>query len=399
MKILNTILGLFLCLGATCVFASAQTATTSPTPASQELGITPNLAQGEVTELSPADLKLTLTTKHGAILVTLTPTTVYKRMPLGETDQKKAVPTTLAEIGVGDRLIAVGKVADDKKSVPARLIFVMSKADVAKKQAHDREEWTRRGITGKVTAVDAAANTISVAARTREGEKPITIIESNKATFLRYAPDSVKFSDAKVSSLAEVKVGDQLRALGNKNEDGLRYTPEEIVFGSFSMVAGAITAIDPAKGEITIKNLQTNLPMVIVTNKDSLLRKFPAEMAAMMARPNGTNGGPNSGSSTGPGGAPAGSAPAGQTNGPRRMGGDVDAMLERLPAVTLVELKKGDMIAVSSTKGSDPGRVTAIKLLAGIEAFMTAAAGPQRPGGAGQPPSMNLPGLDSIGLP
>jgi hypothetical protein len=72
-------------------------------------------------------------------------------------------------------------------------------------------------------------------------------------------------------------------------------------------------------------------------------------------------------------------------------------MIERLPLVTIAELKKGDVIAVSSTTGVDPARVTAIKLVAGIEALMTRAQGP--PGAGGQSPSLNLPGLDSIGGP
>jgi hypothetical protein len=403
-----------------CVFAFggmtlAQNTGAAPAAQAKLPGITANLAYGELTSISAADQKMTLKTDDGdEVLVVLSAATVYKRLPAGETSPTKAVATTFAEIGVGDRVVAVGTVAADHKSVPARQVIVMSKADVAKKHALEREDWNRRGITGKVTSVDVATNQIVVAARTREGEKPITIVQTEKAAFRRYAPDSVKFSDAQTSSLAEVKVGDQLRALGNKNDDGTQYTPEEIVFGSFAMVAGAITAIDPVKGEITIKNLQTNQPMTIVTNQDSLLRKFPAEMAAMMARGQGGNGAPGNGApgngapgngapgNGAPGnGAPGNGAPgngAPGNGGPRRMGGDFDAMLERLPAVTLADLKKGDIIAVSSTKGSDPSRVTAIKLLAGVEAFLTAPAGPRGAAG-GQAPSMNLPGLDSIGTP
>jgi hypothetical protein len=139
------------------------------------------------------------------------------------------------------------------------------------------------------------------------------------------------------------------------------------------------------------------------------LRRFPPEMAARMARFGGQNGGDqgsanpaggqNKPPTPAPGVAPANGAAGGPGGGFRRGGGDFDAMLERLPPLTLAELKKGDMIAVSSTKGADPGRVTAIKLLAGIEAFMTAPAGPSRVGGGAQAPSMNLPGLDGIGSP
>ena len=62
--------------------------------------------------------------------------------------------------------------------------------------------------------------------------------------FRRYAPDSVRFSDAKPGSFADLKVGDQLRVLGEKNADGTRIKAEAIVSGSFRNIAGVIKSID-----------------------------------------------------------------------------------------------------------------------------------------------------------
>jgi len=56
------------------------------------------------------------------------------------------------------------------------------------------------------------------------------------------------------------------------------------------------------------------------------------------------------------------------------MGGDIQTVLERLPAVSLTELKPGEMILVSSTVGADPSRVTAIIVAAGVEALLTLPA-------------------------
>jgi ABC-type molybdate transport system ATPase subunit len=50
-------------------------------------------------------------------------------------------------------------------------------------------------------------------------------------------------------------------------------------------------------------------------------------------------------------------------------------MLERLPALPLADLKAGDQVAVSSTKGPDPARVTAVVLLAGIEPLLQSRPG------------------------
>jgi hypothetical protein len=54
-------------------------------------------------------------------------------------------------------------------------------------------------------------------------------------------------------------------------------------------------------------------------------------------------------------------------------GGDIGQMLDRLPAMPLSELKRGDAIMVSTTQGSDSGRVTAVMLLAGVEPLLTAS--------------------------
>jgi hypothetical protein len=60
-------------------------------------------------------------------------------------------------------------------------------------------------------------------------------------------------------------------------------------------------------------------------------------------------------------------------------GGDMQQMLEHMPAIKLADLKPGDAIIVSSTEGADPGQVTAITLVAGVEPILTAApAGSQR---------------------
>jgi hypothetical protein len=54
-------------------------------------------------------------------------------------------------------------------------------------------------------------------------------------------------------------------------------------------------------------------------------------------------------------------------------GGDIGQMLDRLPAMPLAELKPKDAIMVSTTMGSDPTKVTAVMLLAGVEPVLTAA--------------------------
>ena len=71
-------------------------------------------------------------------------------------------------------------------------------------------------------------------------------------------------------------------------------------------------------------------------------------------------------------------------------GGDLQDMLERMPALTLADIKPGDVLAVSSTIGADASRLTAITLVTGVDAVLAAM---QSPGGARREPNL------STGLP
>jgi hypothetical protein len=57
---------------------------------------------------------------------------------------------------------------------------------------------------------------------------------------------------------------------------------------------------------------------------------------------------------------------------------DLQAILDRSPQLALTELKKGDALIVSSTKGADASSMTAFSLVAGVEPFLAAA--PRRAG-------------------
>jgi hypothetical protein len=81
-------------------------------------------------------------------------------------------------------------------------------------------------------------------------------------------------------------------------------------------------------------------------------------------------------------------------------------MIERMPAAKLEDLKPGEMIVVSSTKGAKSDEITAITLLSNADMLIrmatTAAPGGARPqGAAGGGPSLGglSTGLDSLNLP
>jgi Cu/Ag efflux protein CusF len=349
---------------------------------------------GAVQAIDPANGQITLRTDDGKT-VKIVPHAGAKflRLPPGEKSLANATPITAGDIGPGDRLLARGELSDDKSELAATTLVIMTKADIAKKQQADQAEWQKRGVGGLVTAVDAKAGEVTINARTVEGMKPLIIVAGETTGVRRYAPDSVKFADAKPAVVAEIKVGDQVRALGAKSEDGTHYAAEEVVSGTFRNVAATVTTIDPAANTMKVMDLSTKKPLLVHVNEDSTLRKLPEMVARMIAmRTSGGGGGAAGGGGaqraqgaqgtpSAPTGGPAGGA--GGPGGPGGMrggrGGDMQQMLERLPAIKLADLKPGDAIIVSSTEGVDPGHVTAITLIAGVEPILSAApAGSQR---------------------
>jgi len=376
----------------------------------------PNIAAkyaiGEIKSIDAAAKQLTIQTDAGSTLtVSLTDKTTYKKLAPGETSLTTATDVTFADLAQGDRVMARGTVSADKKTVPALQVVVMTKGDLAKKQEAERLEWRRRGILGVITALKPETKEITISNRTMAGTQAVVIPVSDKTDMRRYAPDSIKFADAKPSDFSELKVGDQLRALGDRTaEDPLKFNPQKVVTGSFRTVGGVVTAVDPATGEIKINELEKKRPLTIIVKQDSVLRRFPAEMGAMGGFGRGP-GGPGAGGQGGaapagggqaqPGAArPQGAGGPGAPGGPRG-GFNINEMLERLPIISIADVKVGDTIIVSSTQGVDPTRLTAISLVAGADTLLAMLA-PRPQAGQTPNPAGGLGGSGisfGIGLP
>jgi transcription antitermination factor NusG len=332
---------------ALCHQISAQTQPAAPNAARSQV-------IGQVTSLDAAARRIVLQDDHGATLaVSVAENTAVLRVPPGETDIKKAAKIAFTDIGAGDRILAVGAKSEDGKELQARTLVIMSKADIAQKQQREQRDWQTRGIAGTVSAMDAAGKTLTVKA----GQKTLTIQTAEQTEYRRYAPDSVKFSDTVASSFAEIKPGDQIRVLGDKQPDGVTIKAERMVSGSFRQIAATISSIHPESGEIKVNDLAGKKPVTISVNSSTTLKKLSPAIAARLSQRFQVS--------------PASDAPA----APAGRGGreDLGQLLDRLPAVSLADLKPGDAIMVSGSGGGDLGHLTAISLLAGVEPLLTAS--------------------------
>src|ERR1035441_8573692 len=143
---------------------------------------------------------IAVATDTGAqVNVIIQPSTRLVRSVPGQTDLKTASPIQMQDLQVGDRLLAGGTASEDGKSVLATTAIVMKKSDIAERQEHDREEWQKHGVGGMVKAVDAGAETIKISTGTLAARDLVIHISKN-TVIRRYAPDSVKFDDAKPGS-------------------------------------------------------------------------------------------------------------------------------------------------------------------------------------------------------
>lgn len=278
------------------------------------------------------------------VAVKLTANTVFQKIAPGETDLKRATPIASSDLAVGDRVLATLV----SNSSDALRIVVISATDIAKRDDADRQDWTKRGISG-VVASKSGNQILLRPVKTPAGDLQQTIAISDKTKIRRYSPDSVKFADAKVAKLDDVAAGDQVRARGEKSADGRRVDAEEVVFGTFLTKAGSVVSIDAAAKEITVKEIGTGKTFTVKLTTESSIKTMPN------SPPDGR-------------GTPPAAASAAQ-------------IVDRLPAGKFEDIRIGASIVVSSTKGSEADKVTAILLVANADLLIRMASAPTGRGG------------------
>jgi len=266
----------------------------------------------------------------------------------------------------------------------AAVVFIMTGADVAANQEREREDWVKRGTGGLVKSVDPANQTVTITVSGAGGTKSVLVHVSKTTVIRRYAPDSVKFDDAKPGPLEQIQPGDQLRARGTKNADGTEMTADEIVSGKFRNVAGTVVTTDKADNSVTVMDLLTKGRVTLKIGADSQMRNLPpmvAERIAMRLKaaahgaPNGASNGNENGLGQGEHHEFKGGEQPGNGAGHRPGGApDFQQILERMPAVTLADLQKGTVVMAVATEGSPTTEPTAITLLTGVEPILTASS-------------------------
>ncbi len=318
--------------------------------------------------------KLVVTPDTGdPVTVTVSAETKILVIPPGTKTLAGATPAAVADIAVGDRALVNGTAGDTATVLTAVRVVLIKSTALAARDAQETADWQRRGTGGIVKSIDGSVITISSGART------LKIDTAASTQFRRFASDSVRFQDSKISNLGEIHVGDQLQARGNKSADGLTVTAEEVVTGSFYNLSGLVASVNAPQGTLTLKDLATNKTFTVTFTGNTQIRKLPPEAAARLAAMNRppTADGSTPAPPARPAGAPAGGPPSGAYPGGGARRPDLSQMLARFPLVTLADVKTGDAVMIVASQGGSPSTATAITLLSGVEALLSAPAGAQ----------------------
>jgi hypothetical protein len=320
---------------------------------------------GPVTAVNVGGITITDSKTNTPITVTVPDTAKILVVAPGSTDLKSATPGSLTDVAVGDKAIVTGTAGDTGDSLTAVRVILMKATAIA--QSHQAEEaaWTQ-GVGGIVKSVDPAGSVVM-----SSGGKSITVSTTPHTIVRHYSGDSVRFEDAVLSKLSDIKPGDQLRVRGAKSADGSGITADEIVTGSFHNYSGLIASIDATSKTITLKDLATKKTVDVSITANSDIHRLPLQMAtAIAARMKGTAAAaaaPNSAT----GATPGASRPGG---GAQRAGADLSQMLSRLPTETLGGLKIGDAVMIVATStAADSSKSNAVTVLAGVDPILTAA--------------------------
>jgi hypothetical protein len=307
--------------------------------------------------------------------VTVDPAAQILRIVPGEKNLKNATRLQLEDLQVGDRILVAGKPGSDSNSIAASSVVVMKHSDVEARQQHDREDWQKRGLGGLVHAVEPASGSITISISGFSGNKTVIVHASQDTVIRRYAPDSVKFDEARLSTLQEIKPGDQLRARGKRSDEGSELTADEIVSGTFRNVVGTINSVDASTGTLSVQDLLTKKPFQVKVSAESQLCKLPVPAARQIAmRLKATPGTEtNRGSARSSAPATSGSEAGTEGRSRSRAAPDFQQLLGRMPPASLADLQKGDAVMIVATAGTALSGGTVITLLSGVEPILQAA--------------------------
>ena len=305
----------------------------------------PGDARGDLVAVDAAAGVLTIKTTAGAeAKAKLSPSTEILLVEAGAKSLEGAERVSLSEVKLGDRVWARGDAGADG-AIATRRLVVMSAQSIAERNREDARDWQRRGVMGEIKSIDPATKVVTV--ETYRGEQ--MAVEVADSTVLRHLKEgATDLASSNGIAFADVQVGNQIAARGERTPDGSRMKAETILTGTFPRPArGQVASVDMAKGEVQIATPQGQT-MVLEVPSTTLVRKLtPRPAAEQGAAPGAQAGGappqPGQGA-TAPGAAAPGAGPRRGPGGFAFALGDRSELERRTTAIELAEVVPGDFV-------------------------------------------------------
>jgi hypothetical protein len=331
---------------------------------------------GEIVSVTREGRTATIKTEEGKLVVLdIGNETRCTKLQEGATTMAGALPVQCGDIEVGDRALVRGSTEDDQRVLRAQRLVVLSRADIKRRRESEIDEWRRRGISGLVQEVSPQTRQITLQVR-RRGAGSLIITALEKCVFRRYAPGSGKFADSRVSSFDEISVGDQAWVLGNQSTEGNALTAEQIVSGSFQTLGCIVTEVVLPDNEIKVTTIDKKRLVTISITKNSALRRISVEAGNAIAtaviagraaqKESPLVQGPN------PTDAVHTQKDNRATRRPETDASDIQRIIDRLPIISLTDIKVGETLAVTGTLGQDKSHLAAIRIVSGADAVLNA---------------------------
>lgn len=197
----------------------------------------------------------------------------------GDKDLSGAAAVTLEAVRVGDRLL-VRRAEYNAEIVVATQIVLIRQKDLTEREKAEQADWKSRGISGRVLAVEAGTGHVTISTISRQASGRVTIGINGSTIQRRYRPGSARFTDARPSSMSDIRVGDQLLALGDRTPDGLVLTAEKIISGSFGYFPATVVSSDPQRQQFTARLADGNRLVEVAMAPGSVVRRFPPGVVA-----------------------------------------------------------------------------------------------------------------------
>jgi len=311
-----------------------------------------SLLIGEAKAVEVADRRLVLKTDSGTeITIVLHDRAALVQVPPGEHSLAKATPITLSEVTVGDRVLA-RDITTINNQILVRAVVIISREKLQLQRQQEQDDWRRRGISGVVEAIDLEKREVNLLTTATSGVKSVTVVISDQAQFRRYVENSIRPADAKLGTLADLKVGDQLQALGYRSPDGGRIAAEEVISGTFRTIGGSVININTEANEIQLRDLLTNQTLTVLIADTSLLRQVTAEIDGEFSSQWKRRGTPT---------AQAAASPA-PNQQPR---------IASLSSFAITDLKPGALLLLLTASNVKSEKIIAATVLAGADGFLS----------------------------